>query len=715
MGLRLSAAEVAALETRTEGWIAGLQMAAISLTGHGDPAGFLQSFAGSHRFILDYLVEEVLQQQPERVRRFLFQTSGLPRFSAALCDAVTGQNDGQELLAVLERGNMLIVPLDDQRRWYRYHQLFADVLQSYARTTFPDQVPVWQQRASRWYEQHGFRADAIQAAFAAGDAERAADLVEQSWPVILNGFPPATWLQWAQSLPEDLLQARPVLSAGYAWLLLDNGELAAAAQRLDSVDGWLDRVASGGQAAAFQAGMLVANETQFALLTATTASARAYHALALGDAAGAIEQAQRALALLPASEHYWRGTATLFLGLAQWAGGELAAAYQSLTASIASQREAGNQYFQVFGTVMLADIRVAQGHLQAALRHYEQALQMLSPGAPVPGNRVGEPPLVAGPVALYVGLSELYRIWGRLDTAGRYVAIGQNILERAILPGSAHRLFCVSARITATQGDYPAALEQLREAEHRYQATAVPDVQPIAALEARIWLQQGQVARALHRAQQQALSLHNDLRYEDEFAHITLARILIAAGRQQQSDDHFREALELLERLQQAAETGERTGSLIEICLLQAIAYQARGEDSAADGFLARSLRLAEPEGFLQVFVDEGPTIQALLARSLARNPQPAYAKQVLNHIRRQSNGAPLSPETNQILIEPLSKRELEILQLLAGGHSNQAIADELVIALSTVKKHVNNIFGKLDVDSRTQAIQRARDLNILH
>lgn len=713
MGLHLSAAEVEVLEARTEGWIAGLQMAAISLTGHNNTADFLQSFTGSHRFILDYLVEEILQQQSEQVRHFLFQTSGLPRLSASLCNAVTGQEDGQELLTALERGNMLIVPLDDQRQWYRYHQLFAEVLQSYARTVHPDQVPVWQQRASAWYEQHGFRAEAIHAAFAAGNVERAADLIEQSWPVIFNGFQPATWLQWVQLLPDALVQARPVLSAGYAWILLDNGELAAAARQLARVEAWLDTVTAGGQVEAARTGMVIANVAQFALLPATTASAQAYHALALGDAASAISYAQRALALLPENEHYWHGTTALFLGLAQWARGNLEPAYQSLNASIASQRQAGNQYFQVFGTVMLADIRVAQGRLHAALRHYEQALHLAAAGARVADAGTDPAPL-AGPVALYAGFSELYRIRGELDTARTYIEIGQAVLERSILPGSAYRLFCASARIAAAQGDVPAAFAQLQAAERRYQATAVPDVQPIAALEARVRLQQGQVARAQAWAQQRGLSLQDELSYEREFEHITLARILIAAGRQQQSESGIYAVLQLLERLLHAAEAGGRQGSMIEICLLQAIAHQAHADEAAALACLERALHLAEPEGAIQVFLDEGPAIQAMLARSLARSSHPAYAQRLLNRIRRKLADDNHAVETNQLLVEPLSKRELEILQLLASGYANQAIADELVIALSTVKKHVNNIFGKLNVDSRTQAIQRARDLHIL-
>jgi LuxR family maltose regulon positive regulatory protein len=708
LGLGLSAEAVALIAARTEGWIAGLHMAALSLVGRADIDVFLQSFTGSHRFILDYLVEEVVQRQPERVREFLLQTAMLERLTAPLCDAVTGRDDSQALLERLERSNMLIVPLDDQRRWYRYHQLFAEVLQAHAQQATPEQVPIWQQRASVWYEQNGVRTDAIRYAFAAGNLERVAALIERTWPELFYGVRPMVWLGWAQQLPDTMVRVRPVVCAGCAWMLLDKGELETAEAFLNDVEAWLDAAASG-RAAATQSGMVVANATEFRALPGSTAAARAYLAQAQGDVSGTIHHARRALTLLAEQDHFWRGNAALFLGLAQWASGDLAAAYGSMTASVTHQRQAGSHYFETFGMVALADIRMAQGRLHDAHRHYEQALQRVSAGTPDQDTQV-----IQGPVALYAGLGDLFREWGDLDTAAQYLAAGQEVVARAVLPGNAYRLSCALARLSAAQGDLDGALDHLAEAERRYQRAAVPDVAPIAAIRARVWLRQGRWHAALGWAHQRGLTVDDDLTFLNEYEYLTFARILIAAAQHQPGATALHAAITLLERLLHAAEAGGRSGTVIEAASLHALAHQAQDELATALMWLSRALALAEPAGSMQVFVDAGPALVPLLARSLSRGTHPAFVRQLLARIHPQHGDASTTVEPNQLLIEPLSQRERAVLSLLAQGCSNQAIADELVIAVSTVKKHVNNIFGKLGVANRTQAINRARELDLL-
>lgn len=717
MGLDLMPTDVALLESRTEGWVAGLQMAAISLRGRDDPADFLQSFSGSHRFILDYLVDEVLQQQSDRVREFLFQTSILGRLNAALCDAVTGQSDARAILSKLERGNMLIIPLDDERQWYRYHPLFADVLRAYVEQEHLAEIPRWQRRACDWYEQHGFRAEAIHFALAANDTARAADLVELSWPVILNGFQPTTWLRWVEALPNELVRARPVLSAGYAWALLDIGAVEAAETRLRDVEAWLLAAEGASEdAAAGAIGMTVANETQFAALAAVTAGARAYLALTLNDLPAAIQHAQHALDLLAENDHYWRGTTGLLLGLAHWAGGSLDDAVEAIRASIASQRRAKNHYFQIFGMVILANIRVAQGRLQEAHRQYQQALQRVS----VAKNRPSSPAKAQdtastfGSLALYVGLSELHYQWGDLDAALTYVETGQAALEQAVLPDSVYRLWVVRARIAAARGHLDEALNHLFEAERRYQRAAVPDFRPLDALITRVQLRQGRVDNAAEWMSRQGLVADDALSYQREFEHMTLARVLLARHRTEPDAVSLPAITDLLTRLLTAAEAGGRNGSCIEILILQALVHQAQGASDTALALLGRALTLAAPEDSLQVFVDEGDALSTLLAASLSRGGRPAFVKRILDRMPPQQDAEATAIDPNQRLLEPLSTRELEVLRLLVKGLSNQAIADALVIALSTVKKHINNIYGKLGVSSRTQASHRARELDLL-
>ncbi|MCA9971107.1 MAG: NACHT domain-containing protein, partial [Anaerolineales bacterium] len=413
MGLDLSPADVASLEARTEGWIAGLQLAALALQGHaahprpGEQSQFIQAMAGDNRYILDYLVAEVLQHQPDPIRHFLLQTSILNRLSGPLCDAVTGQANGSHILETLERTNLFVISLDDKRRWYRYHHLFADVLQAHLKREQPDAVPELHRRASLWYEQNNAPTDAIRHALQAQDFVRAADLIELAWPPIFNGIQPARWLNWINALPDEMIRIRPVLSAGFAWTLLDIGEPEAAEARLYDVEQWLNKASTAPPSAPLAEDsqqMVVANKKAFQSLPAATASARAYWALSLGDRPAAIQHAQRALELFPHEEHYQRGIAAQFLGLAYWTGGDLELAFQAMADSVANVRLAGNAYFQIVGMIFQAYIRMAQGRLQEAAVLYEQLLQLEAENERV----------LRSAADLYIGLGNLYNEWGDL-------------------------------------------------------------------------------------------------------------------------------------------------------------------------------------------------------------------------------------------------------------------------------------------------------------
>jgi len=701
MSLSLSAEAVAALDTRTEGWIAGLQLAALSMQGRSDTASFIQAFTGSHRFVLDYLVEEVLQRQPERVRSFLLQTAILDRLSGPLCDAVTERRDGKGMLETLERGNLFVVPLDDQRQWYRYHHLFADVLQAHLREDLPRQSPTLHRRASEWYEQNDYPPDAIHHALAAEDFERAAGLIELAWPAMDISFQLATWLNWVKALPDELVRTRPVLSVGYAWALLDGGEMEAAEARLRDAERWLEpTVDMNEQPEPPSSEMVVVDEKLFRSLPASIATARAYQAQALGDIPGTVKYARRALKLTPEEDHLRRLQATALLGLTYWASGDLEAANRSFADVIMNMLITGNILEAIGTTYVLADIKMALGRLHEALSTYEQSLQF--------ATDQGEP-MHLGMADLYRGMSELYREWGDLETAAQHLLTGKKLGEQAASTDWQHRLCVTQARIKEAQGDLDGALDLLDEAERLHIRNPLPDVRPVAALKARIWVTQGRLNKALDWARKRGLSVDDELSYLREFEHITLARVLIARYESDQVDDPIHEAMGLLERLLQAAEEGGRRGSAIEILALQSLAHQARGNIPPALAALERALALAEPEGYVRIFVDEGPPMEALL-REAKHGTAPHYVRQLQAAFGQAEGRTPVT----QRLIEPLSDRELTVLRLLGTELSGPEIARELVVSLNTLHTHTKNIYGKLGVNSRREAVRRAEELDLL-
>ncbi|MBV7336681.1 helix-turn-helix transcriptional regulator [Chloroflexi bacterium TSY] len=620
MGLNLSQDEVAALETRTEGWIAGLQMAALSMQGRSDITGFIKAFTGSHRFVLDYLAEEVLQRQSEDMRSFLLHTAILDRLSGPLCNAVTGREDSQRMLVALERGNLFVIPLDDERIWYRYHHLFADVLQTWALDEHPDQIPLLHRCASEWYEQNGQRIDAIRHAFAAEEFARAAALVELAWPVIPKGIPPTTWLGWVNSLPAELLRTRPVLSAGAAWMLIDSGELEAAEARLREAELWLGT--ESGSTPEPSAEMVVVNHDEFQSLPQSIAVARAYLALSHGDFTTAAQNVQRALNLLTEEEYYWRGGAALFLGMAYFGQGDMEAAYRTTADSVASLGKAGNIPLQEIGTTVLADIRRIQGRLGEAKGLYAEALDLARSDTHGTRMHLAEQnaSLLQTTADLFVGLSELYLERGDLDTATKQVTRGKELGKQQILSGSESRLCISMARIKESEGDLQGALNQVQTAERLYKRDAIPDVRPIAAFKARILAKQGRLSDALVWVCERGLSVDDVLSYRIEFEHITLVRVLIAEYRSEQTERSLHDATKLLVRLLDAAKAHGRMGSVIEILVLQALIHQTQGDRTAALVSLGQALTLAEPEGYIQVFADEGKPMQTLLAESLSRS-----------------------------------------------------------------------------------------------
>ena len=704
MDLNLSVEEVAALETRTEGWIAGLQLAALSMKGNQDVTGFIQAFAGDHRYIVDYLVEEVLQRQPEPVRNFLLQTSILERLNGTLCDAVTAQTSGKALLETLQRGNFFLIPLDDKRHWYRYHHLFADVLRLHLIAEQPDQVPVLHRRASTWYEQNGSAADAIRHSLAGEDFERAADLIERALPVMRQSRQESTLLGWLKALPDELFQNRPVLSAHYAGTLLQNGQFDGVEARLRDAERWLDTPTDR------RVRPIFVDEEEFRRLPASVAMYRAAIALARGDVANTMKHAREVLALTPEDDDFMRGAASSLLGLAFWTSGDLETALRMYSDGMAHLQRIGFISDVIGGSVTLADIRITQGRLREAMSIYERGLQLAT-------TQSGH--ALRGAADMHVGMSALYRERNELDTAAQHLLESKELGDLNGLPKNPYRWRVAMARTREVQGDPDEALGLLDEAERLYQGDFSPNVRPVPALKARVWVAQGRLHEALAWAREQGLSAEDNLSYLREFEHITLARILLARYKIDHQDSTIREAIGLLERLLSAAEEGGRMGSAIEILVLQALAHHARGDVPAALLPLERALTLAEPEGYVRMFLDEGSPMAGLLREVLRRGILPDYTGKLLTGFESEQPTnvaeAPLHTRSaSPPLIEPLSQRELEVLRLFRTELSGPEIARELVIGLSTVRTHTKSIYSKLGVNSRRAAVRRAEELGLI-
>ena len=715
MGLALTAGDVAALEGRTEGWIAALQLAALSMQGRDDMAGFIAGFAGDDRYIVDYLAEEVLQRQPQDVRHFLLQTSILDRLCGPLCDAVTGEDGGKAHLAALERGNLFLIPLDDRRRWFRYHHLFADVLQAHLSEEQPEDVPVLHRRASEWYEQNNEPSEAIRHAIAGRDFDRAAHLVESMTPSMRRNSQVATLRRWLEALPDELVRGRPVLSVGYARAMLGDGEIEGVEDRLLDAERALKSTTGIRRGPQVPAGeMAFADSEELRRLPGIIEVYRAALAQARGDVLDTVSHARSALELSPQEDHLVRASAAGLLGLASWASGDLANAHRAYSECMTGLQKVGYASDALGCAIALADIRVAQGRLGEAMRTYQQALQTTP-------EQDGS--ALRGTADMYVGMSQLHLERGDLPAATRDLLRSQELGEHAGSPQNRYRWRGAMARIRQAEGDLDGALDLLDEAERVYASDLFPNVRPIPARRARVWIAQGRFAEAASWAQEQGLSATDDLSYLREFEHITLSRMLLARHTKEGDEATINDGTQLLERLLSTAEDGGRTGSVIEVLVLQALASQTQGDLPAALTALKRAVTLAEPEGYVRVFVDEGPPMAALLraAAVVAQAERKAaafsYVRRLLEAVQEAGDSTPVTEslaQPGQGLLEPLSKRELDVLRLLGTDLDGPAIARELVVSLNTVRTHTKNIYAKLGVNNRRAAVRRAEELDLL-
>ena len=589
MGLNLSAEDIAALERRTEGWIAGLQLAAISMQGRKDASSLIKSFAGSHRYVLDYLIEEVLERQPDRVQTFLLQTAVLDRLTGSLCDALTGQDSGQATLEMLEHANLFIVPLDEDRRWYRYHHLFADLLRQRLHQAQPEQVSTLHRQAGMWYEDQGLAVEALQHIFAAGDFQWAARLVEQVGRATLwNRSDLTNLLHWLEAFPEEVVRSRPKLCLLSAWALYGSGQpdaiepfLQSAESRLqvsgDELVARADRLTETSEATSDV--LLLSRDVQS--MMAEVIAVRALCTRLRGDLPRAIELLRRALELLPSKELHIRAVVTGALASTHYWNGDILAAGSLFPEASAIGWESGNIYMASYSARRLAEVQVMQGYLHQAADTYQQMQLLLA-------RRGEQHATVAGDAC--VGMGALLCEWNDLDAAVQQLREGiecgkQGANARILLPG-----YVALTRALQALGDAAGALGAIQEAMRvwqQYHVTRMWSVPPVATFQARLWLAQGDIASAAQWAQKQGLCADGDLSYQREVDYLTLTRLLIAQG-------NANEAAGLLERLLEPAETGGRTTRVIEILMLQALALEAQGDTDQAMDVLGHWLQVRQ-------------------------------------------------------------------------------------------------------------------------
>ena len=708
MGLNLSAEDIAALEYRTEGWIAGLQLAALALQGTSsvegqkDAANFIKSFTGTHHFVMDYLIEEVLQQQSEKVHNFLLRTSILDRMCGTLSDAVLldPSVNGQEILEFIDCANLFIFPLDNERHWYRYHSLFVDLLrQRLSQRQTPEEIAQYHISASQWFEKNGDLAEAFRHLIAAEEYSRAAGLVERSWQGMNASLQSAIWLDWVKQLPEELICSRPVLCTQIAWGLMDTHDFDASETRLRDAEQCMEGPSDE---------MIIVDHEQFRTLPARITFIRAYNAQTRQDFVSTVKYAELVFKLLPEEDNFLRAQTTAILGGTYWTNGDLNKACKSLSDWIESSIKVGNYFFAIAGASGMADILIAQGHLNEALKTTMRALQLASEHK-IDAQRVIAPH--------YLEMAMLSHEMGDDKSVEQFIKKSLVLGDQSLNLDWNYRKCRALACLKESEGELEAALELLDEAKSYFVKTLIPYTRPIEAVKARIYLKQGRLSKAKEWVNKHHLAVDDDLTYLHEFEHIILARVLLAEYQSNHAEHVILEALNLLENLLQAADDAKRMGSALEILLTQALVYHAQGCTSQASASLQRALTLAEPEGFSRIFIDEGECMRSLLSNfrvSIEKHPR-SDTYELKKYIDSLLSAFPHPKgKLKSGKIESLSHRELEVLRLITQGLSNRDISERLFLALSSVKGHNQMIFSKLQVQSRTEAIVRAHELGIL-
>ncbi len=689
VNLQLSTRDVQVLETRTEGWVAGLQLAALSLQGRKDPSGFINGFKGDNRYIADYLTEEVLSRQPEDLRKFLLQTSILGRLCGPLCDAVIDQENSQQVLDTLEKANLFVVPLDDKRSWYRYHHLFADLLELRLRRNQGDLVSELHRRASKWFAENGFKDEAVEHALAAQDYAGAVQLIEEIAEIDWDRARESRLLQWFKKLPDEKISANPKLCIVYARELFKSGYLDDAEKRLQGAEQLLESTSS--------------TDLNKEGLLGRIAVIRAYMATRTGDLSRTIHLSSQALKLLPQQDLNWRSVAATTLGMG-YGSDKLDESQQVFFEAMKMSKAAGNVYYHIFAGSCLVSIIYKRGKLKEAR---DSILELLNLAIENGIEQTG----IAG--SLYANLGMIFCEWNDMDEGIRLIHKGIELSELGRDPVILASCQLGLLRALMYRMDITGALQLMENINERAGNFALPPwiTNAISALNVFFWLGSGNLNKALEWAQESGLTIDDKLDGSNEVEYIALAHIHIA---QNKLDDADR----LLQRLIENAKAGDRIYMMIEMRLMRALLFMAKQDKAAAVAELKSALSLAEPGGLIMIFVSKGKPVAELLEEIVTvkkRDHEVATAGFSLSYAKKLSSvfkaAAPIKIEG---LMDPISARELEVLYLIATGLSNREIADKLFISLNTVKTHTKNINSKLNVNSRIKAISRAKELGLL-
>jgi LuxR family maltose regulon positive regulatory protein len=692
-GLNLSGPDVEALEKRTEGWVAALQLAALSLQGRdgNEPGDFISRFAGNDKYIVDYLVDEVLAHLEDDVREFLLSTSILDRLTGSLCDAVTGRDHGRLMLANLERANLFLFPLDDQRAWYRYHHLFVDVLRARLHQERGEAASLLHRRASGWYEDNGDVEDAVRHALDAEDYARTTYLMELALPAVRRNRQDALLMRWLVALPDEAVTRSPVLSVFYGWMLMVTGDLGAVEARLDDAARTLTDAPADVRES-------WAETDELRSLPATIAVYRASLAQARGQMDDTASHAQHAVDLTGPDDHLARGTATGFLGLASWAHGDVRSAVDLFANAVGSLLAAGNLADSLSSTVVLADMWLAAGRPGEARRLITRALST----AEARGLSFAQTSAL-----LHVGLSEIDLEVGDLRKARWHLDTALMLDDHVSLTANHFRWFLAMGRLTEAERDWATAVDLLERAQNMYRPGFFVDVRPLPAVMARVWIGADQLHNAERWAAGREWSSVDGGCYLAEYDHLTYARLLLAQHRAHANLAGVDKAARLLERTLASANSDGRWGSVMEIHMLTALAHDARGDRPTALDCLSAAFTTApEPGAYARLFLAEGEPMLTLLRDLQHRGAADGHPERILTQHER--------PMPAHALVDPLSERETQVLRLLESDLTGPEIARSLFVSHNTVRTHTRHIFAKLQVTTRRAAVLRAAELRLL-
>jgi len=710
MGFTLPSKDIAALEERTEGWIASLYLAALSMQGRDDWREFIITFSGSHRYVIDYLMDEVMDRQPEKVRTFLRHTSILDQFCAPLCNAVVSGEGIEEkgIIDYLERSNLFSISLDDHREWYRYHHLFADFLKQRLHEKEPEHIPELHRRASQWYEAEGFVDKAIQHAQAAGDLENAIRLVEQIAADLISRRESNKLLKYVEQLPADRFQDYPILCVFYAFALLFSGQLEAAEPILGIAEANRDKAPR-------------------IPIPGYAATVRAFVANQMGDNHKAVNLAEQALeemldALPDRVTLFFRGAAVIWLGVNYRKLGDLEKARELFVKAASLNEAAGNIYAVLAAMHQLADLTVIQGQLRQAVVICQQGFQMARRWTDGQGERL-RTLVAAGGLHLRLG-TVLYQ-WNDLAGATPHIQRAVDVLELGEALGRLYA-YRMLAYLKQAQGDYEACYELLvktfaiKDKISVIQAniSTLPSLEQLGIMLSQLHPDMAHLftdialrVEALGKQPDDDIDFTSPSGYSQELDYSNLVRVLIA-------QDRASEALPLLVRLLEAARSMGRTGDEIRYSVLIALAHHALEDMPSALDFFREASTLAEPQSYVRIFVDEGYPMAELLVLSISHGIAPDYASELLaafpKDVRQSVDFDSELKTSTQPLVEPLSERELDVLQLLVAGYKYKEIAERLFISVNTVRHHTRNVYSKLNANNRAQAIARAKEVNLL-